>query len=82
MARDFEDLKLCLQEFAFYRFRDEKIGRDRFQVEAKPEIPEEIRIGDHGGGVRVATYWTIKFLLNFRDIYDVIDVSVSQDQLL
>ena len=82
MARDFENLKLCPEEFAFRGFLDEKIGRNRFQVEAKPDVPEEIRIRDHRRGVRVATYWTIKVLLNFRDIDNVIDVSVGQDQQL
>ena len=80
MTRDFENLKFCPEEFAFGRFFDEKIGLDRFEVEAKPEVPEEIRIRDHRGGIRVTTYWAIKISLNLRDIDDVIDVSVGQDQ--
>ena len=61
---------------------DKKIRPDRFEVEAKPEVSEEIRIRDHGGGIRMTTYRAIKFLLNFRHIQDVIDVSVGQDQQL
>jgi hypothetical protein len=82
MARNFENLKICPEEFALGRFLDEKIGRDWFEVEAKPEVPEEIRIRDHGGGIRVTTYRAIKFSLNFCDIDDVIDVSVGEDQQL
>ena len=80
MAGNFENLKICPEEFALGRFLDEKIGRDRFEIEAKSEVPEEIRIRHHGGGIRVTTYRAIKFSLNFRDIDDVIDVSVGQDQ--
>jgi hypothetical protein len=82
MAGNLEDLKICPEEFALGRFLDEKIGRDRFEIEAKPEVPEKIRIRDHGGGIRVTTYRTIKVSLNFRDIDDMIDVSVGQDQQL
>ena len=82
MAGNFENLKLCSKEFARGCFLDEKIGPDRFEIEAKTEVPEKIRIGNHGRGIRVTTYWTIKFSLNFLDIDDVIDVSVSQDQQL
>jgi len=82
MAGNFENLKLCPKEFALGCFLNEKIGRDRFEIEAKTEVPEEIRIRNHGCGIRVTTYRTIKFSLNFRDIDDVIDVSVSQDQQL
>ena len=82
MAGDFENLKFCPEKLTFRGFLNEKIGRDRFQVEAKPKVPEEIRIRDHGRGIRVATYGAIKFLLNFRDIHHVIDVSVGQDKKL
>ena len=80
MAGNFENLKFCPEKFALGRFLDEKIGRDRFEIEAKPEVPEEIRIRDHGRRNRVTTNRAIKFSLNFRDIDDMIDVSVSQDQ--
>jgi hypothetical protein len=82
MAGNFENLKICPEEFALGRFLDEKIGCDRLEIEAKPEVPEEIRIRDHGGGIRVTTYRAIKISLNFRDIDDVIDVPVGQDQQL
>jgi hypothetical protein len=82
MAGDFENLKICPEELALGYFLDEKIRRDRFEIEAKPEVPVEIRIRDHGGGIRVTTYRAIKFSLNFRDIDDVIDVSMRQDQEL
>jgi len=82
MAGNFQDLKICPEEFALGRFLDEKIGRDRFEVEAKPEVPEEIRISDHGGGIRMTTYRAIKISLHFGDIDDVIDVSVGEDQQL
>lgn len=80
MAGNFENLKICPEEFPLGCFLDEKIGRDRVEIETKPKVSEEIRIRDHGGGIRVTTYRAIKFSLNFRDIDDVIDVSVSQDQ--
>ena len=82
MAGNFENLKICPEEFALGRFLDEKIGRDRFEIEAKPEVSEKIRIRDHGGGIRVTTYRAIKFSLNLRDINDMIDVSVGQDEQL
>jgi hypothetical protein len=82
MAGNFQNLKICREEFALGRFLDEKIGRDRFEVEAKPEVPEEIRISDHGGGIRMTTYRAIKISLNFGDIDDVIDVSVGEDEQL
>ena len=82
MAGNFENLKICSQKLPFGRFHDEKIRRDRFEVEAKSEVPEEIRIRNHGTRIRVATYRAIKFSLYFRDINDVIDVSVGQDQQL
>ena len=82
MARDFENLKICPEEFALDRFLDEKIRGDRFEVETKTEVPEEIRIRDHGGGIRVTTYRAIKILLNFRNVDDMIDVSVGQDEQL
>jgi len=80
MARHFENLKFGPEEFPLSRFVYEKIGRDRFEIKAKPEVTEEIRIGDHGGGIRVTTYRAIKISFNFSDVDDVIDVSVGQDQ--
>lgn len=82
MSRNLENLKFGPEEFPLCRFLNEKIWPDRFEVEAKSEVPEKIRIRDHGGGIRVTTYRAIKFSLNFRDIDDVIDVSVGQDQQL
>ena len=82
MAGDFENLESGSQEFPLRRFLYKKIRPDRFKIETKPELSEEIWIRDHGAGIRVTTYWAIKFSLNFRDINDVIDVSVGQDQQL
>ncbi len=77
MAGNFENLKFCPEKFALGRFLDEKIRRDRFEIEAKPEVPEKIRIGDHRGGIGVTTYRAIKFSLNSCDIDNVIDVAVG-----
>jgi hypothetical protein len=82
MAGNLENLKIRPEEFAPGSFLDEKIGCDRFEIETKAEVPEEIRISDHRGGIRVTTYRAIKVSLNFRDIDDMIDVSVGQDQQL
>jgi hypothetical protein len=82
MAGDFENLESGSQEFPLRRFLYKKIRPDRFKIETKPEVSEEIWVRDHGGGIRVTTYRAIKFSLNFRDIDDMIDVSVGQNQQL
>ena len=82
MAGNFENLKFGPSEFPISHFLYKKIRPDRFEVEPKTEVSEKIRIRDHRGGIRVTTYRAIKFSLNFRDMDDVIDVSVSQNQQL
>src|SRR5205807_4363178 len=76
MAWDLEHLKLNSQKIALTRLLDKKIRRNRFDFKAKAEVPKKIRIRDHWCGIRVAANWAIKSLLNFRNVPDVINVSV------
>src|SRR5439155_19669954 len=80
MTRDLEHLKFHSQKIALARFLDKKIGRNWFDFKAEAEVPEEIRVRNHRRGIRVTTDWAVKFSLNVRNIANVIDVPVSEEQ--
>src|SRR5437870_9873177 len=80
MTRDLEHLKFHSQKIALARFLDKKIGLNRFDFKAEAEVPKKIRVRNHRRGIRVTTDWAVKFSLNFRNIANVIDVPVSEEQ--
>ena len=80
MTWDFEYLKFNSQKIAFTRLLDKKIWRNRFDFKAEAEIAEKIRVRNHRCGIQVATDRTVKTPLDFRNVADVINVSVSEEE--
>ena len=80
MARHFQNLKLGTEKTSICCFFDEKIWLDWFYSEREPKVPKEIAIRDHGRGERVTSDLGVKLAFNPRNILDVIDVTVCQQQ--
>jgi hypothetical protein len=80
MTWDFEYLKLNSQKIALTRLLDKKIRRYRFDFEAEAEVAEKSRVRNHRCGIRVATDRAVKSSLDFRNVPDVINVSVGEEQ--
>lgn len=80
VPRDLEHLKLNSEKIALARFLDKKIGRNRFDFKPEAEAAEKIRVRNHRCGIQVATDRAVKSSLNFRNVADVINVSVGQEE--
>jgi len=80
MTWDLEHLKFNSQKIALIRLLDKKIWRNRFDFKAEAEVAKKIRLGNHGCGIRVATNRAVKSPFNFRNVSDVINVSVGEEQ--
>ena len=78
----FKHLKFRAEEGAFGRFVDEKIWLDGFDIETEPIVAEKIRIGDHRRRFRVTSNLAGKCFFNFREIGDVVDMSVCEQKKL
>ena len=80
MTWDLEHLKFNSQKIAFIHLLYKKIWCNRFDFKAEPEVAKKIRLGNHGCGIRVATNRAVKSPFNFRNVSDVINVSVGEEQ--
>ena len=80
MTWDLEHLKFNSQKIALPRLLDKEIWRNRFDFKAEAEVAKKIRVRNHRCGIRVATDRAVKSSLNFRNVADVINVSVGEEQ--
>src|SRR5580765_5856301 len=80
MARHFEHLEFGAEKISVWCFFDQKIRFDWFDFQREPEVAKEIAIRDHGRGKGVTSDLGVKLAFNPRNILDVIDVTVSQQQ--
>ena len=80
MAGYFENLEGGAEKSSVWYFFDEKIWFDGFDFESEPEAAEKIAIRNHWGGQRVRANLAAKLALDLRNILDVIDVAVCQEQ--
>ena len=80
MARHFEHLEFGAEKISVWCFFDQKIWFDWFDFQREPEVAKEIAIRDHGRGKGVTSDLGVKLAFNPRNILDVIDVTVSQQQ--
>src|SRR5437899_715387 len=80
MAGDFQNLEIGAENVSVRRFLDEKIWFDWFDFEREPKVAKEIAIRNHGRGERVTPDLAAELALNLRNVLDVIDVPVCQQQ--
>ena len=80
MARHFQNLEIGAKKISAWRLFNEKIWFHRFDFECEPEVAKEIGIRNHGRGEWVTTDLTAKLALNLRNVLNVIDVAVCQQQ--
>ena len=80
MARHFQNLEVGAEKISVWCFFDEKIWFDWFDFEREPEVAKEIAIRNHGRGERVTSDLAMKLPFNPRNVLDVIDVPVCQQQ--
>ena len=80
MPWDLEHLKFNSKQIALIGLLDKKIRLNRFDFKAEAELAEKIRVRNHRCGIRVATDRAVKSSLNFRNVADVINVSVGEEQ--
>jgi len=80
MSGNFKNLHFHAEKIPSRRFFDEKIWRDRFDFQFKTEIAKEVPVRNHRGGLGMAADLTIETPLDLRNVLDVIDVSVSEQQ--
>jgi len=82
MARHFQNLEVGTEKTLVWYFFDEKIWFDWFDFEREPEVSKEIAIRNHSRGERVTSDLAVKLAFNLRNVLDVIDVPVCQQQKL
>ena len=82
MAWNFQDFHLESEKIASGRCRYEKIRFHRLDLELEPDAAKEFRIGNHRGGLGVATDLATEPALDLRHVRDVIEVAMSQQKEL
>ena len=80
MARYFQNLEVGTEKISVWCFFDEKIWFDWLDFQREPEVAKEIAIRNHRRGERVTSDLTVKLAFNSRNVLDVIDVPVCQQQ--
>ena len=80
MSGNFENLEFETQEISRRYFLDKEIGISRFDIHFETEAAKKFAIGDHRTGQRMTTDLATEPAFNFRNILDVIDMAVSQEQ--
>lgn len=80
MARNFKNLEVGTEKTSVWYFFDEKIWFDWLDFEREPEVAKEIAIRNHRRGERVTSDLAMKLAFNPRNVLDVIDVPVCQEQ--
>ena len=80
MARYFENLEIGTEKTSVWCFFDKKIWFDRLDFECKSEVSKEIAIRNHWHGERVRSDLGVKLAFNLRNVLNMIDVTVCQQQ--
>ena len=82
MTRNFKDLHFQAEKLLPGGFFNEEVRLDRVDFQVKTKVSEEIRIGNHRPGERMAPDLASKTPFDLRNILHVIDMSVSEEQKL
>ena len=82
MPGHFQNLEVNAEKVSLWRFFDEKIWFGRFDFEREPEVAEKIAIRNHRRREGMTSDLATKLTLNSRNVLDVIDVPVCQQQKL
>ena len=80
MAGHFQNLEIGTEKTSVGYFFDEKIWFDRVDLERESEVSKEVGIRNHGRSERVTSDLAIKLTFNLRNVLDMIDVPVCQQQ--
>ena len=80
MAGHFQNFEVAAEKISFRRFLNKKVWFHWLDLKREPEAAKKIAIRNHGRGERVTPDWTAKLALNVRNVLDVIDVPVRQQQ--
>lgn len=80
MARHFQHLEVRAEKLPSWRFFDEKIRFYGLDFESESEIAKEITIGNHRHRESVTPDLAAELAFNLRNVLNVIDVPVCQQQ--
>ena len=80
MAGHFQNFEVGAEKISFRRFLNKKVWFHWLDLKREPEAAKKIAIRNHGRGERVTPDWAAKLALNVRNVLDVIDVPVRQQQ--
>src|SRR5262249_29410224 len=82
MAGHFQNLEVGAEKSSVWYFFDEKIWFDWLDFERESEVSKEIAIRNHRRGEQVTSDLAVKLAFNLRNVLDMIDVPVCQQQKL
>ena len=80
MAGHFQNFEVGADKIPVRRFLNKKIWFHWLDLKREPEAAKKIAIRNHGRGERVTPDWAAKLALDLRNVLDVIDVPVRQQQ--
>jgi hypothetical protein len=80
MPGDFEHLHFQAEEISRRCFFDQKVGVDGLEFELKSEAAKKLRVGNHWCRRGMASNWAVEPAFGFRDIWDVIEVSMREEE--
>jgi hypothetical protein len=80
MAGHFQNFEVGAEKISVRRFLKKKIWFHWLDFEPEPEAAKEIAIGNHRGGEWVTPNLAAELVLDLRNVLDVIDVPVCQQQ--
>lgn len=80
MAGHFQNLEVGAEKISVLRFLNKKIWFHWLDLQREPEVAKKIAIRNHGRGERVTPDWAAKLALDLRNVLDVIDMAVRQQQ--
>src|SRR5438270_2085353 len=82
MSRNFQDFHLEPEKIASGRCRYEKIRFHRLDLELESHAAKEFWIGNHRGGLGMATDRAAEPMFDLRHVRDVIEMAVCQQKKL
>ena len=82
MTRNFQNFHFEPEEIAGGSRFDQEIGFDRFDLELKADAAEKFRVGNHRDGFGMATDRATEPVLDFRQVGNVIEMAVGQEEQL
>ena len=80
MAGDFEHLKFRAKKISGRCFFDEEVRFSRLDFQLETKVPEKLAVGNHRRGFRMATNLTAEPFFDRRNVLNMIDVPVRQQQ--